>query len=74
MVSPPKETYLVNPRKFLDIRSMKNPQRQTNHLQILAARCRRNISWLCSDIINDCPLKPWDKEMGSLFDDVFFDS
>jgi hypothetical protein len=53
---------------------MKNSQRQTDHLQILASSGGRNIPRFRSDIKYDRSLKPGNKEMGALFNNVFFDS
>jgi hypothetical protein len=53
---------------------MEDPQRQAHHLQILAARRRRDVSRLCSHVEDDGFLQPRNKEMGAFFDNFFFDS
>jgi hypothetical protein len=64
-------SYLVDLWKLGDLGSMQHSQCQANHLQILASGCRRNVSWLCSDIVDNALLQPWDQEMGSFADDLF---
>ena len=53
---------------------MKNPQRQTNHLQILASRGRANIPRFRPHIIDNSFLKPGDEEMCSFLHDLLLHS
>lgn len=65
-------TYLVDLRQIRDFRSMQHPQRQANHLQVLATSCGRNVSWLCPDIEYDAALKPWNQKVCAFVDDCVF--
>lgn len=53
---------------------MQDSQSQAHHLEILASRRRRDVSWLGSDIIDNALLQPWDQEMRSLVDNRVLDS
>jgi hypothetical protein len=57
-----------------DVWTMQDPQRQTHHLQILTPRRRTDITRLRADIIDNRLLKPGDKEMRSLFNNLLLDS
>lgn len=61
-----RKPYLVDLRQCLDIRPVQNPQRQTDHLQVLGARGGRDISGLGADVVDDGLLQPRDEEVGSL--------
>lgn len=53
---------------------MQHPQRQADHLQILAPRRGRDIPGFGADIVDDRLLQPGDEEMCAFVDDGFFDS
>jgi hypothetical protein len=57
-----------------DVWTMQDPQGQTHHLQILTPRRRTDITRLRADIIDNRLLKPGDKEMRSLFNNLLLDS
>ncbi len=46
-------TYLVDLWQHLDLGSMQHPQRQADHLQILAPGRRADIPGLSPDIVDD---------------------
>lgn len=53
---------------------MQHPQRECNHLQVLATRRCADIPRPSPNIENNCPLQPWYQEMCAFVDDVFLDS
>lgn len=64
-----KESYLVDLGKHLHLRAVQDPEGQANHLQILTAGGRRNVSRFGPHIVDDTPLQNWDKEVRALVDD-----
>jgi len=63
-------THLINLRQLLDLRPMQHPQRERNHLQILASRRRADIPRPCAHIIHNRPLQPRNQEVCALVDDL----
>lgn len=53
---------------------MQHPQREGNHLQILAACGRANVPRPCTHIKNNRPLQPWHQKVRALVDHGFLDS
>lgn len=53
---------------------MQHPQRQADHLEILAASRSRDIPGFGADIVDDGFLQPRDQEMRALVDDGLLDS
>lgn len=49
---------------------MKNPQCQTDHLQVFGPSSGRDISWLGADVVDNSLLEPRDEEVGSLIDNL----
>ena len=67
------QPYLIDLGEILHIRPMQNTQGQTDHLQILATSCRRDVARFGANIIYDRFLQPRDKEVGTLVDYLFLD-
>jgi hypothetical protein len=59
-------TYLVDLRQLLNLWSMQDPESQAHHLQVFAAGRRRDISWLCPNIVDNTLLQPWDQKVRAL--------
>ena len=53
---------------------MQHPQRQADHLQILAPGRGRDVSGFGADVIDDGFLQPRDEEVCAFVDDGLFDS
>ena len=53
---------------------MQYPQRERNHLQILASRCRANVPRPRADIVDNGPLQPWYQKVGALIGDLVLDT
>ena len=53
---------------------MQHPQRQADHLQILAASRSRDVPGFGADVVDDGFLQPRDQEMCALVDDILLDS
>ena len=53
---------------------MQHPQRQADHLQILAASGSRDIPGFGTDVVDDGLLQPRDQEMCAFVDDGLLDS
>lgn len=53
---------------------MQNPQRQSNHLQVLAARRGANIPRPCPHIKHNRPLQPRNQEMRALIHNLLLDT
>jgi hypothetical protein len=66
--------YLIDFGEMHDVWTVQDSQRQTDHLQILAARRGTDVTRLRADIIDNRLLKPGHKEMRSLFHDLLLDS
>ena len=66
--------YLVNFWQFGNVWSMQHPQRQADHLQILAASRSRDVPGFGADVVDDGFLQPRDQKMCALVDYVLLDS
>ena len=53
---------------------MQHPQRQADHLQILAASRSRDVPGFGADVVDDGFLQPRDQKMRALVDDILLDS
>ena len=53
---------------------MQHPQRQADHLQILAASRGRDVPGFGADVVDDGFLQPRDQEVCAFIDDGFLDS
>ena len=53
---------------------MQHPQRQADHLQILAPRRGRDVPGFGADVVDDGFLQPRDEEVRAFVDDGLFDS
>lgn len=53
---------------------MQNPQRQADHLQILAAGRGRDVPGFGADVVDDGFLQPGDQEVRAFVDDAFLHS
>ena len=67
-------TNLVNLGQRLDIRTMQDPQREADHLQVLGSGRGSDVPRLGADIEDDGPLQPGDEEVSALVDDLLLDS
>lgn len=67
-------TDLVYLRQHLHFRSMQHSERQTDHLQILTARRRRDVPRLRPHIVDDTLLQPRDQEMCAFVHHLVLDS
>ena len=69
-----RSSYLVDFGQHFDLWAMKNPQRQANHLQVLASRGGGDVPWLRSHIIDDTPLQPRYQEVRSFIRNLILHS
>lgn len=53
---------------------MEYPQRQADHLQILASRRGGDHPWLGADVEDDCAVQPWNEKVRTLVNDCVLDS
>ncbi len=67
-------SYLVYLGQIWDLGSMQHPQRQADHLQILAAGRGGDVPGFGADIVDDGLLQPGDEEMCAFVDDGLLDS
>ena len=67
-------SYLIDCRQSRHLGSMQDPQRQTDHLQILATSCRTNVSRLGAHVVDDSFLHPRNEEMCAFIDHAVLDT
>ena len=67
-------SYLIYLWQVRDLRPVQYPQRQADHLQILAASRGGDVSGFGADIVDDRLLQPGDQEMCALIHDGLLDS
>ena len=66
--------YLVYLWQILDLGPMQHPQRQADHLQILAAGRGRDVPRFGAHVVDDGFLQPRDQEVRAFVDDAFLDA
>lgn len=67
-------SYLVNLGQSLHFWPVQHPQRQADHLEILASRRGGDVARLRPDVKYDALLQPGDEEVCALVDDLLLDS
>ena len=67
-------TNLVDLGQSLHVGTVQHPQRQADHLQILAAGGRGDVPGLGPDVEDDAPLQPGHQEVRPLVDDLLLDT
>lgn len=65
---------MVDLGQRLDLRPVQDPERQADHLQILATRRGGDVPGLCPDVEVDATLQPRYQEMCALIDDALLHS
>lgn len=68
------KTYLVYLWQILHLGPMQHPQRQADHLQILAARRGRDVPRFGAHVVDDGFLQPGDQEVRAFVHDALLDS